>query len=112
MATPGLGVLLAFGLPMLPSGWSLTGRYCPGQRSGGRRVPGLNSEVPGICDPERATGLRNELGMRLETKFESFRAEFQISLADLRTFFFSSFFFSSFFFFFLLTLLRLEPAFF
>ncbi|XP_034354082.1 protein crumbs homolog 3 [Arvicanthis niloticus] len=24
MATPGLGLLLAFGLPMLPSGWSLT----------------------------------------------------------------------------------------
>lgn len=104
MATPGLGLLLAFGLPMLPSGWSLTSRYRPGRRLGGRRVPRLNSEVPSIRDPERAKGLRNELGMCLETEFESIRAELQISLAD----FFLSLFFLHFFF---LTLLGLEPTF-
>lgn len=94
MATPGLGLLLAFGLPMLPSGWSQESRYRPGWRSGGRRDPGLNLEVRGICDPERAKDLRNELGMCLAIESESIRTELQISLADLRTFFF---FFSNFF---------------
>ncbi|GAB1301258.1 Protein crumbs homolog 3 [Apodemus speciosus] len=49
MATPGLGLLLAFGLPMLPFGWSLTTldpstnstTKPPGDRSNG----GLSSEA-------------------------------------------------------------------